>query len=92
MMNNNTNLSVLHYYLYDKIYYGADRNRQIAAKDAKLIIGMQHNFPKPLRIFLLKELASNGLLEFINRDMIKVKSPPFDIIYNMRMAEEVCAQ
>ena len=93
MMQQKPYLSILHYYLYDKIASSVDRNRTISTEAAKLIIGRQHNFPKPLRIIFLNELASNDLIKWINRDTIQVKVRPFDTIYNIGMLQkEVEAQ
>ena len=73
-MSDGINIPVAFYeFLYEKIYQKVNIEKQIGVKEAKEIIGMQHNIPIALRPVILTEMERLGWLRFINRDKLELK-------------------
>lgn len=64
-----------HFYLYRQLAEHVHPRRLVNTKEAKSIISNGRNIPKPLRLTLLNEMEQLGWIEWVTRDVIKLKRP-----------------
>lgn len=64
-----------HFYLYTQLAEHIHPRHLVGTKEAKCIIGNSRKIPKNLRQVLLEEMERLGWLEWVTRDVIKLKRP-----------------
>ena len=65
----------LHWFFYCSIARYFHPRTLVSTHEAKAVIGHRRNMPKALRITILEEMEQLGWIEWVTRDVIKLKRP-----------------